>query len=343
MRVLIVDDNKTNLMVFQHLVSQLQECESTTFTNPVEALDWCGESGPDLVLVDYMMPEVDGLEFISRFREMKGMSEVPTVMVTTNDLKEVRYEALKRGATDFLSKPVDPTEFIARLTNLMALRRNQLALEDRASWLSDEVAKATADIVERENEVIYRLSRAAEYRDPETGAHIMRMAHYSRIIAEGVGIEGDRLDLIFRAAPMHDVGKVGIPDDILLKPGKLTADEFEVMKEHTNIGYEILRDSPSQLMGMAAEIAVAHHEKFGGGGYPRGVKGEAIPLVGRVCAVADVFDALTSERPYKEPWDVDRATDFIRDQSGSQFDPRCVEVFFENMDRVLEIKKRYQD
>lgn len=343
MRVIIVDDNRTNLLLFEGLVSQLGGCDSLSFEYPVEALDWCAQNGADLVLVDYMMPEVDGLEFIRRVRTMNGMGDVPIVMVTTTDLKEIRYEALQSGATDFLNKPVDATEFIARLTNLMQLRKGQIQLKDRASWLADEVAKATESIVERENEIIYRLSRAAEYRDPETGAHILRMAHYSRFIAEALGLPEDEIDEIFRAAPMHDVGKLGIADDILLKPGKLTSAEFDSMKEHTTIGEAILKDSPSQLLAVAAEIAVSHHEKFDGSGYPNGLGGEDIPMVGRIVAVADVFDAVTSARPYKDPWPVEQATDYIRENDGRHFDPQCVKAFFDRFDDVLQVKKRYQD
>lgn len=198
--------------------------------------------------------------------------------------------------------------------------------------------------------VIRGMAVLAEIRDPCIGGHLSRICAYSSYLAERLlGRMGYHevtrrfADSISRSAALHDVGKVGIPDDILLKPGKLTADEFDVMKEHTNIGYNILRDSPSQLMAMAGEIAVAHHEKFGGGGYPRGVKGEAIPLVGRICAVADVFDALSSERPYKEAWPTEKALQFIKDHSGDQFDPKCVDVFVDYFDEILEVKERYRD
>ena len=343
MRVIIVDDKPTNLRLFQGLVAQLGGCEPTTFENPLEALEWCAGNRVDLILVDYMMPELNGLEFISRVRTLDGLGDIPIVMVTTTDLKEVRYMALQHGATDFLNKPVDPTEFMARMTNLLTLRRNQMRLKDRASWLAEEVAKATRSIVERENEIILRLSRAAEYRDPETGAHILRMASYCRLIAEALGLPEDQVDLIFRTAPMHDIGKLGIADGILLKPGKLTEREFEDMKAHTTIGLAILHESPSQLLQVAAEIAGSHHEKFDGTGYPDGMAGDEIPLVGRIVAVADVFDALTSARPYKEPWPVEDAIDYIRNQSGRQFDPRCAQALLDRIDDALEIMKRYRD
>lgn len=343
MRVIIVDDNRTNLLLFQGLVSQLPGCESLTFDDPRKALAWCGDNGADLVLTDYMMPEVDGLEVIARIRAMNGMHDVPIVMVTTTDLKEIRYEALQRGATDFLNKPVDATEFMARMTNLLELRRNQIRLRDRASWLAEEVAKATETLVQRENEIIWRLSKAAEYRDPETGAHILRMANFCRLIADEMKLPWEEQDIIYRAAPMHDIGKVGIADDILLKPGRLTPDEFELMKEHTRIGQAILQNSPSQLLAVAAEIAITHHEKFDGSGYPKGLKGEEIALAGRICAVADVFDALTSARPYKEPWTVEKASEYIRENTARHFDPRCVDAFFARFGEALAIRERYKD
>ena len=343
MRIVIVDDNMGNLLMFRQLVSDVAGHEPVPFQMPEEALAWCAEEEPDLVLVDYMMPELDGLEFISRFRALKGRGDIPTIMVTTEDFREVRYEALGRGATDFLSKPVDVTEFTARITNLLNLRRSQLQLRDRAEWLAEEVDKATTDIVEREHEVIFRLSRAAEYRDRETGQHIMRMAYFSRLIAAQLDLDTGKQDLVFRAAPMHDVGKVGIPDDILLKPGRLSESEFETMKEHAIMGYRILEHSPILLLQAGAEIALSHHEKYDGSGYPEGLSGEDIPLFGRIVAVADVFDALASSRPYKNPWSVDDARTLIESESGRHFDPACVRAFVDAFDDVLRIRERFPD
>ena len=337
MRIVIVDDNTGNLLMFGQLVSDITGHQPVPFEDPMEALAWCGEEEPDLVLLDYMMPGLDGLEFIRRFRQMAGRGDIPIIMVTTEDLQEVRHEALGRGATDFLSKPVDATEFTARITNLLNLRQSQLQLRDRAAWLTDEVAQATAEIVDREHEVIFRLSRVAEYRDPGTGQHILRMARFSRLIARGLGLSTEEQDLITGAAPMHDVGKVGIPDDVLLKPGPLTEAEFETMKEHTSIGYRILEHSPIRLLQAGAEIAVSHHEKFDGTGYPKGVAGTDIPLFGRIVAVSDVFDALVSVRPYKKPWTVDAARDLIEQESGRHFDPECVRAFFSVFEDVLDV------
>lgn len=203
--------------------------------------------------------------------------------------------------------------------------------------------KATAAIRAREQELLYRMSRAAEFRDPETGAHIQRMAHYSQLIAAKLGLSEEEQTLILQAAPMHDVGKIGIPDYILLKPGALSPEEFAVMKKHAEHGFELLRGSESAVLQAAATIALAHHEKFDGSGYPHGVAGEAIPLFGRIVAVADVFDALTSERPYKKAWSIERSIDYLRDSAGSHFDPACVEAFLACRDDFLKIHHEYQD
>ncbi len=342
-QVLIVDDTEINLILFSALVKRLGNCQDHTFVDPLKALDWAALNKPDLVVVDYMMPQLDGLEFIQRFRQLPGLEETPVLMVTANDQKDVRYAALERGATDFLTKPVDRVEFLSRSKNLLALQDSRQKLADRAAWLDAEVRKATKVIVERERETVLRLSKAAEYRDPETGAHILRMAHYSELIAKALGLPKADQDLLLEAAPMHDLGKVGIADGILLKPGKLDGAEFEIMKQHAQIGYEILKGSSSQVLQTGADIAHCHHEKFDGSGYPRGLRGEDIPLFSRIVAVADVFDALTSERPYKKAWELGRAVQHIKDFSGSHFDPVCVDAFLSQWDEVLIIRARFTD
>ncbi|MCA1906901.1 MAG: response regulator [Magnetospirillum sp.] len=344
MRIQIVDDNDTNLMLFEQIALRVADDVTVEcFADPVKALDDARVKLPDLILVDYMMPVMDGHEFLAEVRKLPGGRDVPIVMVTAAGERSVRQKALELGATDFLTKPVDPTEVRVRLNNLLALRRSHLRLSDRNRWLADEVRKATQAIFAREHELVVRLSRAAEFRDPETGGHIQRMAHYSELIARGLGLAPDLCDLILRSAPMHDVGKLGIPDGILLKPGRLDEQEFLVMKRHPEIGHAILDGSASQLIAMGAEIALTHHEKWDGTGYPKGTAGEAIPLTGRVVAVADVFDALTSERPYKMAWSVERARDFLVEGKGTHFDPACVDSFLAAWDEVLAIKARFVD
>ncbi|MBL8490972.1 MAG: response regulator [Rhodocyclaceae bacterium] len=344
MNIVIIDDTQINLTLMKGLVGKIDGCSSREFSDPVAALDWCRAAlDTDLVIVDYMMPGLDGIEFIRRLREGRLREELPVLMVTADHEREVRYKALDAGATDFLTKPVDRVEFTSRVRNMLAVRRSHLLLTERAETLAEEVRKATAEIVERERDTIVRLAKAAEFRDPETGAHILRMSHYSRLIAARLGYPEDWLDLLLQAAPMHDVGKLGTPDHILLKPGRLTPEEFEIMKQHTTIGWEILKDSASPMLVLAAEIARSHHEKFDGSGYPLGLSGEAIPRSGRIVAVADVFDALTSERPYKKAWEFDRALEFIQQGRGSHFDPACIDAFLAELSSVQDIRRQFQD
>jgi len=337
----IVDDSKIDPSRLGQLLARFENVRPLCFSASEEALAWCGANPADLVIVDCVMPAPDGVEFIRRFRRLPGCADLPVVMVTADGLKEARHEALQAGATDFLTTPVDQSEFLARLRNMIELRRGQKLLADRAALLAQEVAAATATIAQRERETIIRLSKAAEYRDPETGAHILRMAHCSRLIAAGMGLPAERQQLIFEAAPMHDIGKVGTPDYILLKPGRLTDAEFAVMKRHAVIGHEILAGSNSPILQEAAVIALSHHEKLDGSGYPQGLSGEAIPLAGRIVALADVFDALTSDRPYKKAWDDARAVDFIRAQAGSHFDPAIVAVFLDRLEEILAVRRRF--
>ncbi len=341
--ILIVDDTATNLTLFCHLLKCLDDAEVHCHADPAAALAWCAETEPDLILLDYMMPKIDGLEFIRRLRAMPRREDVAIVMVTADMESEVRHQALALGAQDFLTKPVDKIELVARVRNLLALRQSRRQLADRAAWLAEEVAKATLTIAAREKEAILRLSRAAEYRDPETGMHLLRMSNYTRVIAAKLGLPPAEQKLLLEAAPMHDVGKVGTPDYILLKPGRLTGQEFEIMKQHARIGYEILCDSVSPLLRCAAVVARSHHEKYDGSGYPDGLAGAAIPLHGRIVAVADVFDALTSARPYKPAWTLEAALEHMKHGAGSHFDPECVAALLAGWDEVCLIRARFSD
>jgi len=342
-KVIIVDDNKLNLLLMSKLTESVTGAEPLIYDDPIAGLEACAVEQPDLILVDYMMPVLDGHDFIRLVRRIPECADVPIVMVTTENEKEVRQEALKLGATEFLLKPIEVTEYRSRLRNLLALRQAHNLLKDQATLLKHEVEKATASILDRERELIVRLSRAAEHRDPETGAHVLRMAHYSRLIAEQMGLPEKYQNLILDAAPMHDVGKLGVPDAILLKPGKLTEEEMRVMRKHPKIGARILADSDAPVIQLAEEIAMTHHEKFDGTGYPRGLKGKEIPLSGRIVAVADVFDALTSDRPYKNAWSVEDARAYISQNVGSHFCPDCVDAFLLGWEQVVEIKRRFAD
>lgn len=342
MKVVIVDDTHINLVLMSRLVDKLDGVSTVTFQSAHAALAWCRANPYDLLILDYMMPDLDGLAFI-KLLKIDAQERAPVLMVTASQDVEIRHRALENGANDFLIKPIDKVEFMARTRNMLDLRRATVALQNRAAWLAAEVDKATFELRMREQETILLLCRASEYRDPETGAHIQRMAHYSRLIAEEMGMSKEEQDFILSAAPMHDIGKVATPDHILLKPGKLTPDEMVIMRQHAMIGYNILKSSKARMLQLAAEIAASHHERFDGTGYPLGLKGDAIPIVGRIVAVADVFDALTSVRPYKKAWTLEDARDYLVGNCGSHFDQRCVDALLARWTDMLDIRERFKD
>src|SRR5258708_16694195 len=256
---------------------------------------------------------------------------------------EVGWAAPDAGITGFLPKPVDARECLARCRNLLTLRRQQLALEDRKRLLEHMVEDATREVREREKETLLRLARAGEFRDGETGNHLIRMSRYSRLIADRIGLDLDEAETVELAAPLHDIGKIGIPDHILLKPGKLDEAEWQTMRRHPVMGHEILKGSASKYVRMGALIALGHHEKYDGSGYPNGLVGEHIPLCARLVAVADVFDALTSVRPYKEAWPSERAFAYIAEQRGKHFDPGLAEAFLGLREEALEIQNEWRE
>lgn len=341
MKIAIIDDTPLNLVLMEKLIGHHPGWTPVTFGVPGTGLQWCLAHEPDLIIVDYMMPGLDSLEFIRRVRAEHARDDVPILMVTASDERKVRYDALEAGANDFLIKPIDAHEFNPRVRNMLMLREAHLATRTRAETLAAEVRRATEEIHARERETVTRLARAAEFRDPETGAHIQRMAHYSALIARRLQLDADYADAILQAAPMHDVGKLGIPDYILLKAGRLTAEEMAIMRRHPVIGHDILKDSSSAIIQLGASIALSHHEKFDGSGYPHGLAGADIPIEGRIVAVADVFDALTSERPYKPAWSLERAVAWLEDGRGRHFDPVCVDALLSNWSEVLRIRDRF--
>lgn len=343
--VLIIDDQNTGRTILQKVIQQIADnLEVHAFDNPTEALKWIDQHDPDLIVTDYRMPEMDGVEFIREVRQRPHCENVPVMMITVVSEKEVRYEALEAGATAFLTRPIDQIECRTSCRNLLKMHEQHLIIQDRADWLARQVEVATDQITQREKETILRLARAGEYRDEGTGNHVIRMAKYSRQIAEALGCfsKQDCEDLEY-AAPMHDIGKIGIPDGILLKPGKLNEYEWDIMQTHTTIGHAILSDSQSRYMQIGAVIALNHHERFDGKGYPNGLKGEEIPLIARVVAVADVFDALVSARPYKHAWDTEEAIAYIQQQAGTHLDPQCVDAFMQRIGVIKQIKADYAD
>ncbi len=342
--ILVIDDHFSSRQTLAELAHSFdQQIQVEAFSSPHDALRWLGWHSADLVLVDYDMPDLNGIEFIRRVRTLPSCAHLPMVIVTAQEERDARYQALEAGASDSLILPVDHVECRVRCRNLLTQYEQHRIIQDRARWLERQVSEAVGAIRVREQETLLRLAKCGEYRDEVTGNHVVRMAKYARLIAEGLGLGKGECDVIELAAPMHDIGKIGIPDHILLKPSRLPENEFEIMKRHTLIGYEILKDSPSQYLQMGAVIALAHHECFNGSGYPYGLKGEEIPLEARIVAVADVYDALTSARPYKRPWSSNDAIQFMERMRGRHFDPLCLDIFHEQMDKVVKIQYLLRD
>ncbi len=325
--VMVIDDQLTSRIILETIIQSIGDnIKVKAYDNALAALEVAASDPPDLITVDYKMPDLDGVEFTRRLRQIPSCSDIPIIVITIIEEKAIMYQALEAGATDFLNKPVDHYECKVRCRNLLTLRRQQIIIKNRAVSLETKVKDVTEQILIREKETLYRLARAGEFKDGVTGSHLLQMARVSKLIAEEIGLGQDYCDTLEIAAPMHDIGKIGIPDTILLKESELDEAEFEVMKGHTNIGYEILKDSPSPYLQMGAIIALNHHEKFDGSGYPNGLSKHEIPLEARIVAVADVFDALTTARPYKKAWSIDDAIKQLVAQKNKHFDPECVKA-----------------
>jgi putative two-component system response regulator len=335
---LILDDSEMNNLLVVQALKPVADCEPVAFTCPVEALAFLRANVDriGIVVTDYDMPGLTGLDVIAAARAVPGFAHVPIVMVTSLDQRSLRHQALRAGATDFLGKPCDPVEIQARVSNLMKISAAHRQDQDRAAWLAREVAAAVSVIEAREREIITLLMRAAEQRDTDTGDHIARVAGYVGVIARNLGFDPPYIQALTLASTMHDVGKIGVPDSILLKRGPLSPDERAEMEKHAERGRRILEGSTSDVVRLAAEIAESHHERWDGTGYPKGLRGEAIPLSGRIVAVADVFDALVTERPYKAAWPLERARAHMADQAGLHFDPRCIDAFLSGWDAVAQ-------
>lgn len=321
-KILIVDDEPANLRVLKKILGDLYRL--TFAKSGAEALRLVKRELPDLILLDVMMPGMSGFEVCMALKSDGYSQNVPVMFVTALSDEVDETKGFDAGAVDYITKPVSPAIVKARV-------RTHLSLVQ-----ADELRRTRL-------QVIQRLGRASEYKDNETGTHILRMSHFSKVIGLAYGLSEKAADDLLHASPMHDIGKIGIPDRIMLKPGKLTVEEFAIMKKHPEIGAHILGDSDSDLIELAKIVSLTHHEKWDGSGYPKGLKGEDIPLQGRIVALADVFDALTSKRPYKEAWPVETAVEHIEQQSGIHFDPVLVSIFKQCLPALLIIKDRWQD
>jgi putative two-component system response regulator len=337
-RALLVDDSRSVLDFLKRLIES-DGVEVEAFIDPLEALDAAREKSFDIALVDYEMPHLDGISLIRELRALPRFCDVPIAMVTSIDDEAVRILALEAGATDFLPKRPQATELSVRIRNLIKLGSAMSRLNNQAEILAEEIATATRKLQEREEEIILRLALAVEYRDNDTGEHTLRVARYSRLIAEELGLDAKFCKDLYLAAPLHDVGKVAIPDQILLKPSRLDETEMATIRTHTTIGAQILANSSCELIQLAQIIADAHHEKWDGSGYPGGLCGRQIPLAARIVSVADVFDALTTERPYKKAFPLEEARKYLESKKSKEFDPDCVDAFLFRWDDVVEISQ----
>jgi putative two-component system response regulator len=343
-RILIVDDTESHVILLRKILKGAGYLTVATTTNPEEAVDLYKEFQPDLLVLDLHMSPIGGFEILDQLKAVEPEdSYVPALMMTALNDPDVLVRALERGARDFLNKPFERFEALTRIRNMLEVRLLHQRVREQNRVLEDNVNARTREIRETRLEVIRRLGRAAEYRDNETGMHIIRMSLAASILGRAAGLTAEQAELLLNASPMHDIGKIGIPDRILLKPGPLDAEEWAIMKKHPTIGAELLSGGSSELMQMAETIAHCHHEKFDGTGYPRGLEGEQIPLAARIVAVCDVFDALLSKRPYKAPWTVEAALAELDKRAGSHFDPRLVQKFHQVLFDVLNIHARYAD
>jgi putative two-component system response regulator len=332
--VLIVDDSPESIDVLRGVLGA--DYRICVAINGPRALEIAPTVNPDVILLDVMMPGMDGYETCRRLKAIPSVAETPIIFVTTLGETDNQLQGLELGAVDYITKP-----YVASLVRSRV--RTHVSLYRHCTQLQRMVEDRTAELLNTRLEIIRRLGRAAEYRDNETGMHIMRMSHMARLLALAHGLSEEKAEVLFQASPMHDVGKIGTPDHVLLKPDRLNEEEWALIKKHTTMGAAIIGEHPSDLMETARVVALHHHERWDGTGYPSGLKGEDIPIEARIVALADVFDALLSVRPYKQAWSIEETLQYIRESSGSHFDPRLVETFLRILPECLAVRETYRD
>jgi len=364
-KIMIVDDEGVNIDIVQAYLEQEGFKRFLTTTESTATLAMIRHRSPDLILLDIKMPRISGLEILESMRRDADIAQIPVIILTASNDPKVKLAALRLGASDFLSKPVDPSELMLRLENVLAVKAYQDHLAEYSERLEKQVQLRTQELVRSRQEAIHCLARAGEYRDDDTGHHVTRVGRYSALIADELGFPKSAIELIEQAAQLHDVGKIGIPDAILHKPGKLEPHEFELIQEHcgigrkiinplsheesirlkshTSVGLQIMGSTSSPVLKLAAVIAASHHEKWDGSGYPKGLAGNAIPIEGRIVAVADVFDALSSARPYKKAFPLEKCLSILQEGRGKHFDPRVLDAFLKRLDEAVDIREHYQE
>jgi len=333
--ILIVDDAPENIDILRGLLKD--DYKIKVAINGAKALK-IAQSTPDLdlILLDVMMPEMDGYEVCRQLKNQLSTTAIPVIFVTAKGEVDDETLGFDLGAVDYITKPISPPIVKKRI-------QIHLALHNEKRLLETEVRKRTQELEASRKEIIACLGKAAEYKDNDTGMHVERMSNYAKVLGLAAGMSEEEACALKETAPMHDIGKIGLPDYILQKPAKLNEDEIKKMREHPQIGVDILGGQTCLLLNMARSIAISHHEKWDGSGYPYGLKGEDIPLYGRIAAIADVFDALTTKRPYKEAWPVEKAVQLLKDESGKHFDPQLIKIFIDVLPQILEVKEQFQE
>lgn len=364
-RILIVDDESLVVRVVRRLLEEQGYQHFETVTESAQAIPTMLNFDPDVVLLDIMMPGMSGIEILRERNHHAALQLIPIIILSASNDSATRRDALKLGCADFLGKPVDAAELILRVQNVLTVKAHQDRLRDEADELERQVRTRTRELEYSRQQVIQCLAKAAEFRDNDTGQHVLRVGKYAAILAEQLGFDRDQCEQMELAAQLHDVGKIGIPDSILLNPGKLSPDEFSVMQSHCLIGCRIIeplvakqfgaptnilapateesQDLIAPILRLAAKIALTHHERWDGNGYPLGLKGEDIPIEGRIVAVADVYDALQSPRPYKPAFDTDKCLRIIIEETGTHFDPQVVQALFETFPRIERVRQQHRD
>lgn len=342
-RIFIIDDEASNLKLLDKMLSSQGYTDLVLIEDPREVIARYQEARPDLILLDINMPHFDGYQVMAQLKALNDPLLAPIVILTAQHSRDYLLRALTEGAADFVGKPFERVELLMRVKNLITVHQSHRLVHDQKAVLQEMVMARTDELQQTRLQVVRRLGRAAEYRDNETGMHIIRMSQVSSLLAKSLGWDEAQCELMLHASPMHDIGKIGIRDAVLLKPGKLSPQEFEVMKTHATIGADMLLGDESALITLAHTIALAHHEKWDGTGYPSALAGEAIAQAGRIVAVADVFDALTSSRPYKKAWPTADAVAYITDNAGKHFDPEVVKHFLLRLPEILAISELHAD
>jgi putative two-component system response regulator len=342
-RIMMVDDEPANLKLLDRMLTHEGYGNLVLIQDPRQVVTEYHKAPLDLILLDINMPFLNGYEVMEQLQALNDPLLPPIVVLTAQAGRDFLMKALEAGARDFISKPFDRFELLARVRNLLDAHYALRLTYQQKEILEELVQLRTSEVVKSRFEVVRRLGRAAEFRDNETGQHVMRMSNSCALLAKQIGLPPERCEIILHASPMHDIGKIGISDSILLKPGRLTPEERTIMETHVMIGANILDNAETDLLEVARIIALSHHEKWDGSGYPNQLAGEAIPIEGRIAAIADVFDALTSERPYKQAWPVEEAVANLKENAGSHFDPALIEAFLQILPEVLNVNEQFKD